>query len=239
MAFDINDPETKAAIEQIKTEVAGQFTGLKDKNEELIGEVRKAKETLKQFEGVDIKSIKALQDRMNNDEEFKLLQEGKVDEVFNKRYERVRTEHEGKINELSETIKNTTAERDQYRDRFVRERVSLGLRDAAQKAGVVPEALDDVVLRGSSAFTVEPDGQLVARDQDGKIITDSKGKPITPDSFVDGLRDRAPHYWRQSQGAGYTGAPGTKDSIEAKMLAAADAGDMKEYNRLKAQKNKA
>lgn len=239
MPLDRNDPEVIALMKEVADStaatVAADFSGLKTKNEELIGEVRKAKETMKQFEGIDIKAFKELQTKMANDEEFKLIQEGKVDEVINRRFDRMRVEYDGKLTAAEEAVQKLANERDSFKNRYERENISSALRKAAEKAGVVPEAIDDVILRGQGLFSIDEDGSVVSLDKSGKIATDSKGKPITTESFVDALRDKAPHYWRQSQSADFSGNNNNMDSLETKLLEASKSGDMATYNKVKAE----
>ncbi|MFG4062117.1 hypothetical protein ACF0BN_19615, partial [Acinetobacter baumannii] len=45
-------------------------------------------------EGLDLDAIKVLLDKSNQDEESKLIAEGKIEEVIQKRTEKMREEHE-------------------------------------------------------------------------------------------------------------------------------------------------
>lgn len=233
MPLDRQDPEVLALIKEVTEEVTGSFKGLKDKNDELISERRKLSEKLKQFDGIDVEAFKNLQNRMQNDEEMKLIQEGKVDEVLNRRFEKIRLESEAKIKLAEESLTTASQERDFYKHRFESENINTALRQAAIAAGVTPEAIDDVVMRGSATFALE-EGALIARSKsDNKIITDSKGKPLTVDSFVDSLRDKAPHYWRTSGKGSFSDTSHTLEGLEAKLSDAASRNDMKSYNQIK------
>ena len=81
--IDLENPAIKAAI---ATAVEASVTGLKTKNTELLGKLKDASTKLTQFEtqfeGIDIDAVKGLLSRAGQDEETKLLTEGKVDEVF-------------------------------------------------------------------------------------------------------------------------------------------------------------
>jgi hypothetical protein len=239
MPLDLNDPEVKAFAEKLRTEITGEFSGLVTKNAELLDESKKIKTKLKEFDGIDVTVIKNLQTRFENDAEFKLIQEGKVDEVLNKRFEKMRLEYDGKITALNEDLTLTANARDTLAKKYAGERISAELRTAAAKAGVTVSATDDVLLRGTGFFSLDDDGSIVARNADGSLKTDAKGKQITADSFVEGLRETHPHYWGTSTGAGYQGGQGGLNDLEKRMIAAADAGDLGEYNRLKAERAKA
>ena len=81
--IDLENPAIKAAI---ATAVEASVTGLKTKNTELLGKLKDTSTKLTQFEtqfeGIDIDAVKGLLSRAGQDEETKLLTEGKVDEVF-------------------------------------------------------------------------------------------------------------------------------------------------------------
>ena len=61
MALDMNDPDTKAEVDAL---VAAQTKALKEQNEKIIGEKRKAAERLeamqKQYEGIDPEAVKRI-----------------------------------------------------------------------------------------------------------------------------------------------------------------------------------
>ncbi|MGE8450490.1 MAG: major capsid protein [Pseudomonadales bacterium] len=81
--IDLENPAVKAAI---ATAVEASVSGLKTKNSELLGKLKETTGKLTQFEtqfeGIDIDAVKGLLSRAGQDEETKLLTEGKVDEVF-------------------------------------------------------------------------------------------------------------------------------------------------------------
>ena len=87
--IDLEDPAVKSAIAEA---VEAATLGLKNKNSELLGSLRTTKTELDgfktQFEGLDINAVKALLTKVGQDEETRLLAEGKLDEVITKRTER-------------------------------------------------------------------------------------------------------------------------------------------------------
>ncbi len=73
------------------------------------------------------------------------------------------------------------------------------------------------------------------RDKDGNIVTGKDGA-MTVSEWVASLKEQAPHLFPESVGAGANGSK-TKTSltgIDAKIAAAAAAGNVQEYRRLKA-----
>lgn len=101
--IDLENPAIKAAI---ATAVEASVSGLKTKNSELLGKLKETSGKLTQFEtqfeGIDIDAVKGLLSRAGQDEETKLLTEGKVDEVFNRRTERLRGDYDKQLKAISE-----------------------------------------------------------------------------------------------------------------------------------------
>ena len=102
-AIDLENPAIKDAI---ATAVEASVSGLKTKNSELLGKLKDTTTKLTQFEtqfeGIDIDAVKGLLSRAGQDEETKLLTEGKVDEVFNRRTERLRGDYDKQLKAISE-----------------------------------------------------------------------------------------------------------------------------------------
>src|SRR5690606_22971437 len=97
--IDLNElgvdlPEDKAAALKEALAAKGQeaintaVSGLKAKNQELLGTIKTTKSELDQlkgqFDGLDMEAVKGLVQRASQDEETRLLAEGKIDEVFNR-----------------------------------------------------------------------------------------------------------------------------------------------------------
>lgn len=241
MALDFEDPDVKQALdaalsEKLDSAISEATKELKSKNEELIGEKRKLQENLSKFEGIDLERIKVLQSRLENDEEAKLLADGKMDEVFNRRFEKFRNEYEGKIGDLSKELESAKKNESFAVQRANTTIVEVNLRRAAEVAGVLPTAIDDVINRGLDRFSVDPDGTIVQRDESGKLIT-IDGKTATPDIWLADLQERAPHFWPASEGTpqGGSGGVGGRSNLEEQMAKAASKGDMEGYRKIRAK----
>lgn len=244
MPLDLNDPNDKAEFEKavsaaLKTEVekavASHTQELKSKNEELIGEKRKLQDTLKKFEGIDLDSVRALQEKLEKDEELRLLAEGKSDEVFNRRFERIKNDYESKLAQTAKERDEAKEAADKATAQARRTITEINLRREAEKAGVVSSAIDDVIRRGIDLFNIEEDGTLLQRDKDGKIVT-IDGKNATPATWLEKLREEAPHFWPASSDAGRggnAGGSGARTNLEEQMLKAASKGDMKLYREIR------
>lgn len=213
--------------------------GLKDKNSELLGKVTDASKALKAWEGLEPDKVRALLDKVENDEVLKLHTEGKHDEAYNKRMEKERSTWQAKLDAAATDITGHKDRADkleiQVRDLIIDQQVLTSF--MAEKG--IETAGPDVVLRARAAFKIE-DGVPIARDSAGKIINGKDG-PLTPKEWVAGLKVSAPHLFPGSSGAGARDGNkgGGGSDIDSLMQAAAANNDMKEYNRLKAVKKKA
>ncbi len=200
-------PEIQALIDQ---RVESTVAGLKTKNGELIAANKEIKAKFdalnSQFEGFDIEAVKGLLTKASKDKETKLIAEGKIDEVFEARIERYRNDvakqieaKDGEINRHIEANKKLASRA-----------LSDALVKAASKAGAESHALEDIVLRGkATGWTVNVDGDVVAMNGDDVVLGKDGKTPLTPDEWVESLREIAPHLWPRAQG---TGAPGSSAS---------------------------
>lgn len=91
-------PEMQVIIDKA---VSDQVAGLKSKRDELLGTNKGLKDELDslktQLGGIDLTAVKDLLSKANMDEESKLIAEGKLDEVIQKRTERLRDDYESKL----------------------------------------------------------------------------------------------------------------------------------------------
>jgi hypothetical protein len=225
--------------EELQAKIDEATSGLKSKNKELLDTVKSTKDALKPWEGLDPEKVKGFMTKLEKDEELKLLAEGKTDEAFQRRLERVNADHQSQL-------ENVSQERDKYQTEL--EKAQSQVRDLIIDQQVISSfmaekghesAAPDVVNRAKAAFTIE-DGEPIARDSKGEIIRGKDG-PITIQEWVTNLKDAAPHLFPGSSGAGATGSggSGSRSSLDARMQEAADAGNMKEYKRLRDEKAKA
>ncbi|MFC0178996.1 hypothetical protein [Thorsellia kenyensis] len=196
-------PEVQTIIDQKINEVTN---GLKTKNNELLGELREHKEKLKNFEGLDPVALKAVMQRFENDEEAKLIAEGKIDEVLNRRTERFRSETEKQLQAKDAELQAAREFANKFRGRMLGDLV----RGIASKAGVLSGADEDLLLRAQGIFQISDDGEAVALDKDGSVIYGKDGRtPLSVQEWIESTKETAPHLWPTAQGtgAGGTGKP--------------------------------
>ncbi len=206
--IDLEDPAVKDAI---AAAVEAATTGLKNKNTELLGSLRNTKTELEgfktQFEGLDIEAVKGLLTKVGQDEETKLIAEGKLDEVITRRTERLRGDYDKQLAAEKSRADKAEAFAAKYSDKVLAD----SIRAAAIKAGALPEAAEDIILRARGTFKLSEDGEAIATDRDGEVIYGKDGKtPLSPLEWAESLRETATHLWPRAQGAGPTGDNGGK-----------------------------
>lgn len=167
-----------------------------------------AEKALKAFEGMDAAELRDLLNRIETDEDMKLIKEGKHDQVFIKKSEKMRQDHQRQIDKLTEEHKAALDAADK-RTRLYEGRVlENALRQAAAEVGLHTPAIRDAVREGRMAFVLDDDGNAVQKREDGSIVIGKDGRsPFSPREWLEGMRAEAPH-WFPAAGSG----TGTKQS---------------------------
>ncbi|MEJ5176956.1 hypothetical protein [Erwinia sp. MYb416] len=192
-------PEIQKLIDE---RVTSEVTGLKNKNSELLGTIKQQKDNLSRFEGIDPDAVRGIIQRFSDDEEAKLIAAGKVDEVLDKRTERMRADVDKQIKAANERADKAEAFSSKFRDRVLGD----AIRAAAAKAGALAEASDDLILRAKGAFQLNDEGEAVAVDANGDVLFGKDGKtPLTPLEWAESLKETAPHLFPRAEGTGAGG----------------------------------
>ncbi|WP_312141203.1 hypothetical protein [Stutzerimonas nitrititolerans] len=235
LGLQLDETQAKALKEALGGKVQQyldtEVAGLKSKNQELLGANKTLKTDLDQFkgqfEGLDIGAVKSLLQKASQDEETRLLAEGKLDEVISKRTERLRAD----LDKQLQAEKDRADKAESFAKRFSDKVLADSIRGAALKAGALPEASEDIILRAKGTFTLNENGEAVAVDADGQVIYGKDGKtPLSPLEWAESLRETASHLWPRAQGAGPTGDNGGK--------AAKKWGDLNEVERARLAREK-
>ncbi|WP_374447410.1 hypothetical protein [Providencia sp.] len=182
---------------EIQTIIDQQVSGLKAKNAELLGKIKEQGDNLKRFDGIDPDTVKGMLKRFENDEEAKLIADGKIDEVINKRTERMRGDTDKQLKEANAKVEKAEAFANKFRARVLGDEI----RSAAGKAGALSSAQEDLILRAKGIFQINDEGQAVAVDEDGNPIMGKDGRtPLSPVEWVESLKENAPHLFPAASG---------------------------------------
>ena len=201
-ALGITDEETQAKITaSLQSKIDETVAGLKNKNGELLGVNKTVKAELdtfkSQFDGLDIAAVKGLIEQAGQSEEARLIAEGKIDEVIAQRTERLRGDYDTKLSAAEQNAATFAEKLAKYESKVL----SDSIRSAAIKAGAIPEASSDIMLRAERVFTLDDNGEVVSKvyGKDGKT-------PLSLAEWMDDVRSEAPYLWPTPVGAGAQGS---------------------------------
>lgn len=173
---------------------------------------------LEKLKDIDPAKYRELTELQREVEEGKLLKAGKIEEVVNSR-----------VTAMKRALEE---ERDGYRTRAESSESQLSVllidsavRNEALKLGVVPTALDDVVLRARTVYKMR-DGAAVPHNDKGEVVFGKDGKtPMPMTDWVTALKKTAPHLFANSQGGGAGGGTRT-GAIDLSKASAVDKINM-------------
>jgi hypothetical protein len=172
--------------------------GLKSKNKELLGKLSKANEGQKRFEKFaefdDSDLEELLELRANKD---KPADKKPGDD---ERLAQLEKQHKKALEKLVGEKTSTETKAADLERELKHFKLTVPVRDAAAKAGVIAEDLDLVILDTQKRFALNDEGKIVVLDEDGDP-TD-----ITLAKFFELYKEQRPKFYAAS-GAGGSGAP--------------------------------
>jgi len=162
------------------------------------------------FKDVDPAKYKELMVLQRKIQEKELIEKGEVDKVVELRVTAMREELTGKITEYEKTIETNSRQLSHLL-------IDNVVKGASIKAGVVPTAVDDVVLRAATVFKIE-NGAPVAKDAGGNVVYAKDGTtPLSVEAWVTELKKIAPHLFQGAQGSGASGGGRQSGADTSKM----------------------
>lgn len=166
---------------------------------------RLAKEKLRKFEGLgDVDEVQAKLDRLDDlSDGDKLPDEEKVNREVERRLRAKTAPLERQIKQAQDALVEAERERDETKGTLRGRTISDEVRVAASRAKIIDSAVDDVLMYGNSIFEVGEDGNVVTRDGLNGVTPGLK-----PEAWLSDMKEKRPHWWPTSQGAGSTGGKG-------------------------------
>jgi hypothetical protein len=217
-ADNTGSPDIQKLIQEA---VDKEVAGLKSKNSELIQKFKSAQEAAKQWEGYDVEKVKNLMGRLEQDEELRLLSEGKVDDVVNRRIENFKRDYESQLSARDSKLSEYEQMLKQKEDRLASLVIDGQIREAYVSLGFEPSALDDVLRLGRDVFIMDDNGKAVPRDAGGNIIFGKDAKsPVTAAEWLGTLAEKKPYLRGVNKGAGTQPNRGTGRVDTSKMTTA-------------------
>jgi len=239
-AIEEHNSSMKEVKDGVQTQIDEAVSGLKAKNEEILTEKKKLQELADKFKDLDPDKAREALSLINESEYAQMIKDGKIEEVIEKRSSAATAQLKQAIEDLNQQLAEAEKNGSTYKTKFETKVIEDEIRGAAMKAGVRPEALTDVLMRGSTVFSLSEDGQVEARDRQGNLLKNKDKLVVSPSVWVEGLKETAPHYWPESEGAGLSGGDAVSDSDFTKKAAALLAkGDHEGYRKLRAKQKAA
>jgi len=215
--FDTRDaiPETlrDSAIETKDGKFAvADVEGLKSSQQRILDEKKKLQDEYEGMKrslgGLTAEQIAKYRDDMQRLEDDAARKAGDFDKLLEKRIGETKAEYEKRL-----------AEVEPYRAKYFDRETDLAIRDAATKAGVLPEDLPFVldIVKGRRVKFDEKAGKVVVVDKDGDVMSKS-----VEQFFATDFKAEAPKFYGSSvgSGGGATGGGGVK--LPAGQVAASD-----------------
>ncbi len=144
-------------------------------------------------------------------EDKKLIDAGKIDELVEARVERVITDANNKYAALEQVAAADKSRADKAEGKLKGLLIDKDITSAVANVGSVRKGgMTDVLSRAKDVWTLDDEGNLVAKKGDN-IIYGSDGKsPLSPQEWAQSLVTDAPFLFEGSKGAGANGGDNKK-----------------------------
>ena len=186
---------------RLNVEGLPDVNGLKSALEVTRGDVKKLKDQLKGFDGVDMDEYHDLQNRKA---ELEKQDPKKIEDMVNERVSKNDKRWKDRETELMTELGST-------RDQLSGLVIDHELRKVGGELGVDgEEAMMDFVSRGKSIFRMGKEGAAVAMKGDDIMYGESGVEPLTMREFGKTLTEKAPHLFKSSGGGGASNEGGSK-----------------------------
>lgn len=193
------------AVEGIRTEA--EYQGLQSRFNEkaiLLDDANKALKVIDDA-GIKLSNVPSLMTEMTEMREK--LKGGKTDEQIQALVDtqvRMKTaELESQFNQTKTKLTELEKANAEYKQREVDNTISNEIRQACEKAGVTPTAMQDVLLRAKMTFALTDDGKVLTKEGVGTTGFAS------PEVWLTEIKESAPHWWPASNGSGAGGGNGS------------------------------
>ena len=195
-----------SAITVLNDGVASKITeatdGLSRKNAEILDEKKQLEQ---KYEGINPDEVKDAVSFYEKNKDAKFLESGKIDELVDQKTSQLRSDHEDVLKEINGELTTAKDVGSKFQGLYETKVLEDDLRLAAVIAKVLPEALDDVVARAKNVFSLGEDFKTEARDKEGALLKTDNDIIVTTTNWMESLKESAPYFWPQSEGAGFLG----------------------------------
>lgn len=229
---DLSNPAIQALLKAERDRHAQEMTGLKNKNSEILGELKSDRDKRKAFES-------QIQDK----EDLEAYKAGKLDitafsdkrvSAATESYKQVIGEKDSSIQELEKKLQESDM-------RIKRMHVSQNIGQLVLANEFVhKEAAEDIAEFALREGEVDANGNLVFRDEYGNVKLGRDGKPLQGKEWLDGLLGRKKYLAKDlpgsggKQGTGGAGVTMSREEWQQKLM----LGTAQEQSELFAKRSK-
>lgn len=200
----------------------GQLKEFRDNNIALMKSKEELEKSLKKFDGIDLDVYKETLKKKRDLDDKKLMDAGKVDELVDKRVERMKADFDGQTKSLNAKIDELSTNNVDLNSHLSSVLIDSKIQQAINEVGKPKGgAMQDILSRGRDLFRLV-DGKPVPIGPDKNPIFGKDGKaPMTFVEWASGLRESAGFLFESAQGGGGPGGRGSGDG-PGKTIASGD-----------------
>lgn len=167
---------------------------------------------LETYKGIDPKKFIELTELERQKNEKELIEAGKVEEVIATRVKTLKESHDQTLAQINGQLTTANSQLELLL-------IDNAVKSAALSQGVLPVAIEDVVLRAKSAFKIH-EGKPLVRDAKGEVVYGDDGvTPLSVEGWTKGLKKQAPHLFAGFNGSGASGSGGVNGAGGERMTA--------------------
>lgn len=185
--INLEDPRVKEFAEKYAQNKVSEFSS----------ELEKLRAENQKYTGIDADRARALLEAEEKGRFNDLLKNGEHEKLIAEQTEKVKSGYQKKLDEALSKTESISKERDALKSRITASEIAR----AAAASGVHSTAIDDVVARLGSSFTVDNEGKVKATEG----VIDAKGGALTLEAAIKSLQSTAPHLFGQASGSGASG----------------------------------
>lgn len=196
---------------EVKKWFDSQVQGLAANKEAILAEKRRLEENYNALQAKvkplgDLDKLGEQLKKMGDAEDTQLLREGKVEELVSRRLTAAQKRHEEALSLKDKDLAKFQKALEEKQAKVRELTIDRAITEAAVKLNVHKTALKDVLTRGRQVFSLTDDYKIQAVDGSGIIINAPDGRtPLNPESWVESLREEAPHLFPASSGTNSRG----------------------------------
>lgn len=198
-----------------------QVTGLRGAYRADHEQVGKLKVQLEKFKDIDLERWRKLQEV--KDDDLMLLEKLRIDAEtksnntsqgtgtfdleaeIEKRLRPMKSAHQQEIEKREALLRSLENDKKRIEADMRRTRIETALASACAEAGVLPQAVEDIVYVGQRNFKVNDAGEVTAVDSSGVELFGTDGKPMRPREWIASRSAEKAHWFPLNMGGGANG----------------------------------